>query len=519
MKLNLSTLIAAAAAAAIALPALALAPNAVPAANKLFVGGSTATNPAVGRLWLEASGGGCGGSVDVYTTAADPGGTADARLGAAFAGTDWAILCVGNGTIGANIGYYKESNGGSGNGVGPVVSGNLTFLDIGNGATPPAPCASGGSMTGTGLLAATVWFGCTLTTPLHPDAGLSDVNPELLNTDTNVTGQLTASALVTVVFSPAVSLNLYRAMQRASGLQFNCAIDADANGIPDCDEPANVPSFTPSQLRALFTQFTASWGDLRTDANVALNAVNPPGRDTVFICRRGNTSGTEATFEALLLNQRCTSGVQGMALPDVIATLNGGTAWNAGHINETVFAANNSGSVASCLAAHDANNDWAIGVISTETLLTSIGGNGGVGPGAFRYPGINRANPDLLSVVSGNYELWTDSTWNVKTVPGLAGTKKAISDWLVGNFGTEVPNVDAGLRHVTGDGGLLSEPFAPNAPPLPPFNVASVRANPTNTASHAPLGATNNCNPPITFAVPTELGGEHEEQNTSGETP
>src|SRR5262245_47192827 len=149
--------------------------------------------------------------------------------------------------------------------------------------------------------------------------------------------------------------------------------------------------------------------------------------------------------------------VQTFALPDVLATQAGGTDWvTATEINRTVFAARNGANVEACLRAHDANDDWAIGVLSTESILTQINGPGSVGPGSFRYAGINRANPDLLSVASGNYELWTDNTWN--TVGVLAGTPGAISSFVVGNFGALVPTANISLRHVTGDGGLLSPP-------------------------------------------------------------
>jgi hypothetical protein len=524
MKLSLSTLSAAMLAAASALPALALTPNQVTSdASKLFVGGSTATNQSAGRLVLQ-TGGLCAGSIDVYTTATDPGGLADDRLQAAFAatGAGWAVLCTGNASSGGGaIGYYKENNGGSGNGVTPVATAGATlnYLDLGTAAAPPAPCASGGAIVGTGLQSANVWWGCTAVVAKHPDAGVSDVNPELLNSNKSLTSKLTANPLVTVVFGTGVSLNLYRALQAFEGFESTCGTDNngfdDGDGIDDCDEAVNVPSFTAGQLRALLVQFTTSWGNLTNNAGTALNSVNPPGRDVVFICRRGDSSGTEATFESNLLNQRCTSGVQGIAIPDVLSEQAGGVAWAASHINETVFAGSGTGEVAKCLQAHDANGDWAIGLLSTEQTFTGVNTAGG--GGFHRYVGIDRANPDLLSVVSGNYELWSDSTWNVLTTGGPSGTKLAISNWVKGNFGSRVPIDNVALRHATGDGGLLAQPFSPNAPPTPPFNRASVRANPTNPATRSPLGVTNDCNPPIVFGVPTELGGENQQFNTANE--
>jgi hypothetical protein len=354
--------------------------------------------------------------------------------------------------------------------------------------------------------------------------GVSDVNPSMLTNNQTVLDNLTFTGTIDVVFAPAVTLRLYRELQAAQGLESGCVANddngfMDGDGTSDCDEPQNVPSLTSSQIRAIMTGAYQNWNLLTNDAGTQLAS------STIFVCRRGNTSGTEASFESVMLNQRCTQGVQPMSPPTDLACEPGGCAWNnAARLGQRVFAGTGSGDVRNCLINHDdTGTDRAFGILSMESSppnLNSAGPDGSQGTTndrGWRYIGINRVNPELLTVMEGNWELWTENTWNVPNgAPGLVrsleqDTFQTDIQAGLGNL-LVIRNLNEGFAWKTGQGALLGQPGNPNAAPVPPFTRNTALTTPVNPMTRTPGSEVNNCNPPIVRGTRTEHGGVGEEQ-------
>ena len=238
---KLQTPIALALLCAFTLPAFAIDSSDVPSANRLFVAGSTSTDEPLYAFLLLASGGPCQpGTADVYIdTSAGPGAIA------ANANDQFLLACRGDaGTTfaGLQILVAKESLGGSANGTVNVARKiALPFLD------PDGPACSGPiiAVPAAGSTQSyTLHMGCSGTISHVPDAGLADVDPRTLPTATAADlALLSIRPLFQVLFAPAVSLNLYRALQLAQGL-------------PQNDDPANVPNLTRGQLEAIFRRRT-----------------------------------------------------------------------------------------------------------------------------------------------------------------------------------------------------------------------------------------------------------------------
>ncbi|MGO8858911.1 MAG: hypothetical protein ACLQO1_24920 [Steroidobacteraceae bacterium] len=91
--------------------------------------------------------------------------------------------------------------------------------------------------------------------------------------------------------------------------------------------------------------------NLRTGQIISPPGVRPPSEDRVFVCRRVNTSGTQAAYEIFFLHQRCTPGVR----PFVES-------------GDNVFTGSVSSDVQSCLTQLDQRNVWAVGILTTENV-------------------------------------------------------------------------------------------------------------------------------------------------------
>lgn len=290
----------------------AINPATVPAANRVYFSGATATDNILENLFLLQTNGVCqAGTIDVYR------GTGQRVI---------ACTAAIPGLAGQPIAFFKESAGGSGNGVNPVAnSTSLNFLDVDNAAFA---CAAPTTVNAVPPLNGyTNRTGCTPNVARVPAAGVSDVEPKLLGASSAQINNLTTQGVLGIVFNPAVSLNLYRALQTAQGLGAT-------------DGPADVPSLTSAQLRGLFTGFYADWTQFDDLAGVA------PADSAVYVCRRGDSSGTQASFESYLLNQRCVDGVTGIVEASTPACEAGGCVWGAGFAADIVFAGSGSATFA-----------------------------------------------------------------------------------------------------------------------------------------------------------------------------
>mgnify|MGYP000464332713 CR=1 FL=1 len=432
----------------------AINPASVPAANRVYFGGATATDNILENVLILQTGGVCtAGTIDIYR------------------GTNQRVIaCTAAipGLVGQPIAFFKESLGGSGNGTTPVANGtSLQFLDVNNAAfactSGPTPVAATATLN-----AYTVRTGCTPSIAQVPGAGVADVEPVLLGATPAQIGNLTTNGVLGILFNPAVSLNFYRAMQTAQGLALN-------------DLPANVPSLTSAQIRALFTGFYADFSQF--------DDLTPPADSTVYVCRRGNSSGTQASFESYFLNQRCVDGVAAFVEPTTTSCLGSGCGWSPAFAADAVFAGSGSGDVRACLDARNDAGSWAISVLSTETTYNNTDRQ-------FRFIRVDGELPTLESVANGRYSFFTENVINRRN-GALNANQSTLVQYLIANLGQ--PSIIAGINtpfqaNAHGDGGVIAVPnFATIVPNASPVTQAAMRTNPVNSQ----LRNGNNCTPPI----------------------
>lgn len=480
-----SILKAVAAAAALAtVPAFAIDSSTVPAANQLFVSGATATNQALYQITILASNGICEpGTADVYidTTGAE----------ATDANDQFMVACTGrsgSSVAGQAILIAKESNGGSNNGTRNVArSIDLDFLD------PQAPaCTNTGIAVPAGgaLAAYTLSNGCSGVVAQTPDAGVADVEAALFTTTTpSDIAALNANPLFQILFSPAVTLNLYRELQAAQGLTQD-------------DDPANVPNLTRGQLSRIFNGQAFTWDEFATNTGAAFL----PGED-VYVCRRGNDSGTQASYASFVLNERCNASVSSFVAPDNLSCLAGGCDYtNAAFGNDFIFAGDGSSDVRDCLDDRFDNNLFGIGVLSTNTGINPIGDPSR----QFRFIGIDGAAPTLQEAANGGYHFVIENVLNVRSSGGPTGVAGSIVNEIVTTIGTPsiLADLNVGSQNPGGDHGIMGRAngttIVENAAPV---SVADMRTNPVSSFSRATTGSSNNCEPVVATPFSQIIGG------------
>lgn len=434
----------------------AINPATVPAANRVYFSGATATDNILENVLILQTNGVCqAGTIDIYR------------------GTNQRVIACNAaipGLVGQPIAFFKESFGGSGNGVNPVANAtNLQFLDVDN---PAFSCAAPTTVAATTTLNSyTQRTGCTPNVARVPVAGIADVEPRLLGASQAQINNLSTQGVLGIVFAPAVSLNLYRALQQAQGLATN-------------DNPENIPNLTSPQVRALYNGFYADWSQF-DDLGPFL-----PADTAVYVCRRGDTSGTQASYESFILNQRCVDGVTGFVEASTPACeVPGCNYTNAAFGNDQVFAGFSSGDVRLCLDDRNDQGRFAVGVLSTETTYNNTDRQ-------FRWTRIDGAPPTLEAVANGRYTFFTENTINRRN-GALTANQTTVVNYISANLGQ--PTVIAGVNapfqaNPHGDGGVIAVPnFGTIVPNASPVSQADMRTNPVNSQ----VRNGNNCTPPI----------------------
>jgi ABC-type phosphate transport system substrate-binding protein len=467
----------------------------------VYYGGATATDNILENNFLTTTGGICApNTIDIYRVQ-----VANRNNRVIFCNVTSAQV-PGFPAGGTKVAFHKESIGGSSNGVVPIaLQQNLQFFNM----AVAASCTDNGlKNTGsTALREYREWIACPDNTVQQiPSGGISDTEPNL-SFPVLSAGQiatLTSTPGLGIMFGVPVTLKLYRALQAAQGLTQD-------------DTQANVPSLTSTQIRGLYTQRISQWSQLRSAANAPItgtagsppfpvNAFTGANDDKVYICRRVNSSGTQASFESYWLQQRC-DAKNGATTALVFAggqgaSMDVGTTPLAQGFNSRVTPNEGSGDVRSCLNAHDTNGTWAIGTLSTEVTAAQLGG--------FRMVKVDGAYPNLANVANGDYDFFTENTLNRRAVgqPGApSGLTLTLQQYLETNIGRpaviSLANTPFQGRP-WGDGGVLTLATAAGVTPNLPAQVdgaagaGTMRANPVNTQSRSLIGSkVNNCNPPV----------------------
>ena len=509
-------------AAALTTPAHAVTPGAVPSANRVYVSGATATDNALKALFLRAGTGtapavcrspttATAGTIDVYIDGTD-----------VTKNTSTAILCtlnvaVGSLAAGSNVALVKESAGGSDRGT--VLVAEATAITTFRSLDDLTGCSAGTTVTANSNTSFpshqefVLHSGCTASQSpaVNAQIGVADVDPQLFNVGTSAItkaqiSRLTADPLYQPMFGVAVSLNLYRALQRAQGKTLD-------------DTGANLPTLTTGQVRYLFQDLGAqSWGD------AVVSSTGVPITDTsftngvtvssqVYVCRRGDESGTQASTAQYFFNERCAlaAGAQKFANATNADQQNGEVFTRASSEAFTVFANKGSGDVRTCLDAHNDVDHFAIGLLGSESVYNGPGSLGGLahaadGTGQWRYVALDGRKPTLEEVANGHYDFVMENVLNRRKsayngFPVISGPQLAVYNYVKSSFANidviKTLLITANTHGTTGGlaGGLSG---IPNAVPV---STTTLLANPVSAFTKSPNGTANNCGPALPVAA------------------
>jgi hypothetical protein len=487
----------------------------------LYVSGATATDNALDNLFKidnTATRVCTPGTLDIYYFKSASGSASQRALTctAAFSGTG-----ITSGTT--KLALLKESAGGSANGiVNPATGAQLTFIDIVNSgsnfATACATVSASGATLGTG---ASTWESrdCgyvsgtasnVTRTSFAPQAGISDVDPATFVGTGGVTADheqaLTRKrSSVAVTFNPIVSVPLFTVLQRAYG-----------TALPDDSENttsiAAIPSMPSALLRAIFngkSVLAAREVNLNgVKLSTKLAGFNSAG--DIYVCRRGDTSGTMTSFKLHFLNQGCAKS-PGTNItfvnPDDTNCTTSGCVWGTDYQDDFVFAGSGSGDVRSCVDYHSGQGHLAIGIASTESKPNTTNQR-------WRYIKVDSAEPTLKAVMEGRYSFFTENTFNDRFPNTSATGSQTLWDKVYGSIGNSVAltGVNSSWKNAVAigavddgvnDTGILDVAASSNAAAINTLFTdgaitgLEVRATPINTQTRATLGgAPNNCNQP-----------------------
>lgn len=503
--------------------AMALAPSDIDSSVvKLYVGGATATDGLFENMHKIAVGGVCQpGTLDIYYYKSSSGSIQNRAMFCRAGFTQAPNITSGV----TKIAVFKESQGGSANGVVQVARGTpLQFIDFFSGSSNVATvCGTAvpvgavlgfagfntrdcGASTG---VASTVVRTPAVGTPdginiIAPNVGVSDIDPSSFVGLGGVTGADAAAitrarAAVGVTFGPIVSTPLALALQKAQGLVPGGATAVDDSSI---NQMAGLSS---PVLRGIFTGNVLDAGQVYVNG-VQLSTLG--GADTNFyLCRRGDTSGTMSSYKIHYLGQGCSkngASIGAFATPDVGSCTTSGCAWNSGTYGSSfVFAGAGSGDVRSCMDYQSSQGRFAIGVASTESKPNNTNSR-------WRYIKVDGQEPTLKAVMEGRYDFFTENTLNDKN--NLTGGTSNVWEFLVANLGNKIslakvneswrnaasiaradgtPASDDGIA----DTGILDVPNPPGNQPTFPVTANQVRSNAVNGQARTyPGSSVNNCN-------------------------
>lgn len=537
MQTTVHTTVRLAVAGALALAAgnaLALSPSEITTAYgngtlvTLYVSGATATDNALENLFKldDTTYRVCQpGTLDIYYYKSSSGSISQRALTctAAFSGDN-----VTSGTT--KLALLKESAGGSANGITyPAAGTALNFIDlVGGSSNFASACGTVTTSTGTTLPSATSTFNTrdcghvasssasTVTrSSFVPTAGISDIDPASFVGTGGVTASHNSAltrkrASVAVTFNPIVSVPLFTALQRAYGYIGDTASE-------NTDSLSFVPSLPSSVIRAIYNGNSVLAASEVNINGVKLNTKLSGFADSsgdIYVCRRGDTSGTMTSFKIHFLGQGCNKNtVNNISFvePDTSSCTASGCTWSSTYYNDYVFAASGSSDVRNCINYHSGQGRLAVGVASTEAK-PDFGST--ATSNRYRYIKVDGAEPTLKAVMEGRYSFFTENTFNDRysndtastTVTGAqtlwdklyssVGNSTALSE-LNRPWRNSVANVDEG------DTGILDSASSGNASAINTLfsdgaiTVTEVRATPLNSQTRQTLtGTANNCNLP-----------------------
>jgi ABC-type phosphate transport system substrate-binding protein len=465
--MNVKTAIKLALAAAAVLPAAswALAPgvvNTLPAADIIYVSGSTATDAAL-QAWgklnpsVDPNAPFQSGTYDLYKTA----------TGYVLTGKTGPIFVANGIPLGTSIAFVKQTQGGSATGIHNVNAGVATpgFSDIRNASFATSCGAAVPTGVSSPFQAFNTYTCSQAEISVVPNAGISDEDPtSWIGTGGVVAGDataLTAKNGVQVPFGVIVSTAMRNALQTAEGL------------TSGSETLANLPTMTSTQLRAIFSGGITVWDDLfvLNPSTGNMVAVDPAQTGSfVHVCRRGDTSGTMFATNINFFQKGCSKGTTGgVANADVGSTQLNGETWTGGssvadgstvQLGMAFFAGSGTGDVKNCVSAGldtppadpagvDTVN-FRIGFVSMDQVPTLSS--------TWRYVAIDGVAPTIWNIQRGAYQWLTEDTFN-STSASLtrngSTNANAIFTTVASNFANL--NALAGLNAASQNAAALSD--------------------------------------------------------------
>ncbi|MBI3433121.1 MAG: hypothetical protein HY018_13035 [Hydrogenophilales bacterium] len=424
---------------------------------------------------------------------------------------NFAVVCTPNAsaiTLPAgktHVAVIKNSQGGSGNGIGPIANQTtVSFMNVFG--TPTA--------------------GVYPVVNAIPDIGFSDEEPAVLIAAGATTGnasKVKANPLNVVTFGVPVTLSLRNALQQA---QFGA-------GCVGSETEACMPSLSKQQLSSIFAGTLTDWTQLGLPSHVAADGTTD---NNIYIARRVYSSGTQTGSRAFFLNDPCatSSGVQGFVAGDISTgdpTANQAnypeTVTQADACNNTsnfytttwgvrVFEGSGSGNVEACVSNHERNGRWAISINSLEfpAVSSDTFENFAIGGGADQLSKLNNKDfqrhiridgyaPTTYNVATGHYGNWVEASLNVSSSVPLSASATALFNSMKTGFNS--PAVLSGLNNgfntsallqlsdATAQAGILAPANSRTTAPANPATKAATYATPVAYFTHN----SNTCQPPL----------------------
>lgn len=476
--------------------------QAVNASNVVLGGGSTAVAAALTQYFEQAlddtnnpcavSGTGNPSQLEIYTD------TGNFYTGYACNSNSAAI------GVSAPIAFIKESNAGSGNGLGPVGSATGVPFPTLNNLSTASQCTSfvtkpAVQKTVNGVLTTVsvpyTSYSCTITSnALAANIGFADVDAGLFGHSAGFYG-VNANPDIDIIFAPAVSLGLYRELQAVQGLTVGA------------DDLADMPNLTKAELTSIFTggvaggisgvqdwsflegwnptssagatlgSIAAPYGSHSSDGGSYVGSTGAlPANTTIYICRRDDFSGTEKTMETYfggstqsVQGGQCVSGNNAWALANAGASAELlGQGWAVSQTSTQVFANKSTGNVLSCLEGQDSVGHYAIGYASIDN---GWGANASSGAIDWRYTRLDGIAPSIENATSGRWPLWAQSiattptsTTNANAINKLNANAQALVTGILGVHGIgyykviEAVNAQDQWSNPSIHGGILAVP-------------------------------------------------------------
>lgn len=464
----------------------------------VYISGSTAVDGTIQNAMIETAGPGglCqAGTLDIY------------YIGSTGTYTNRLFYCTGSSSSGASglpLALFKESQVGSFNGVGPLLNAaqgvNTGLQFIVPGSISDAACSTAATVAATGDFAQYVnHSGCPTTAVTAvgaiPTGGVADVEAAILRSPTGaapssalVTKYLTSAPTLDVVWGVALTKNAFYALQSAEGF------------TSPSDSPANAPSLSKSQVASIFTGELFNWEQLGLS----------PSDANLYLCRRDVGSGTEASFEELFLNERCSitslamlaesgklvwaSGSNGGVRNCLNDFFTGGTITSFYNQDGSYTA----GGPTNPYTANEPGGQYAVGLLSTEVTAGNLSSAGD----SFRLVAVDGVMPTLENVINGYYPYF--STGVSYYISGSTAQNKppanalAVFTALKGKLGHPTWTADSDTNYAGrpwGNGGDLAPAplYASSTPPTTPATASTALSNPTNAFTKASSGVVNNC--------------------------